>query len=250
MEYVWIENYNTAFFTNAHFNGYMLDFLIMQAAYVPVITVIAFILALLLNRNIKGRSIFRAIFFLPVIVMSGPVMGHLADAGANPLLEEEVVAAMTWMNNIAAHMHPWFSYSLSFIYDNFTTVLWFTGIPVILFLSALQKIDNGVLEAARIDAATDWQILWLITIPILKPIILVAVILTIVQLASYELNPVLPFIQEAIFSMGSGLGLASAYAWVYSLAVMLLIGIAFLLLKNRRDVVPPEVERLQKKWNE
>jgi len=253
--FIGIENYNVALFRNPSFTAALVSFVTMQIAYVPAITVVAFILALLLNRGIKFRSAFRAIFFLPVIVMSGPVMYHLLDAGAavaTPVVGdvEQAIVTWIWLDNIIAYFSIHLANILFFLSMNFTTVLWFTGIPIILFLSALQKLDTGVLEAAKIDSATSWQILWLITVPVLRPIILVSVILTIVQIASYPLNPVLPMIQTAIFQTMNGLGLASAYAWIYSAIILLIIGVAFLLLKAPKDTVPPEVKRKAKAWNE
>ena len=252
-EFVGIDNYNIALLRSPVFTPALISFVTMQIAYVPAITVIAFILALLLNKGIKFRGVFRAIFFLPVIVMSGPVMSHLLSAGETVSEygdDQQAIMVWTWLNNIVVHFSRQLSYMLIFLYTNFTTVLWFTGIPIILFLSALQKIDNGILEAAKIDSATGWQILWLITVPILKPIILVAVILTIVQIASYPLNPVLPMIQQAIFLTANGLGLASAYAWIYSALILALIGVAFLLFKGSKDEAPQEVKRRAKAWNE
>jgi len=244
--FIGIDNFNLAFLRNPDFTPALLSFLLSLLYFVPVITVIAFILALLLNRNIRFRGFFRAIFFLPVIVMSGPVMSHLLNAGVMPGDEGQQIIMWTWMTNIVAHFSFQLAEGLIYLYDNFITILWFTGIPVILFLSALQKIDNGVLEAARIDSATNWQILWLITVPMLRPIIMVSIILTIVQLASYALNPVLPMIQQAIFESMNGLGLASAFAWIYSALVMALIGIAFALLKGKNDKESGEVKRLVK----
>ena len=256
-EFIGIDNYNLALLRNPNFVPALISFFTMQVAYVPAITVIAFILALLLNRGINFRGMFRAIFFLPVIVMSGPVMSHLLSAGeaiAGPPGEEGgtqgAMLTWTWLNNIVAHFSYQLSGMLMFLYTNFTTVLWFTGIPIILFLSALQKIDNGVLEAARIDSATSWQILWLITVPVLRPIILVSVILTIVQIASFPLNPVLPMIQESMFQTTHGLGLASAFTWIYSFVILAIIGVAFIFLKNPKEEIPPEVKRKARAWNE
>jgi ABC-type sugar transport system permease subunit len=138
---------------------------------------------------------------------------------------------------------------LVFLFQNFSMVLWFTGIPIILFISGLQKINVSMIEAARIDSATAWQILWKIIIPIIRPIALVSIILTIVQLGTYSINPVLPMVQEAIYNTTNGLGLASAYAWIYTVVALALMGIAFGLLKNpKEDLV--EEQKLAKKRRE
>jgi ABC-type sugar transport system permease subunit len=110
----------------------------------------------------------------------------------------------------------------------------------VLFINGLQKIDTGIIEAARIDSATSWQILWKITVPIIKPIILISAIFTVIQLGLFPLNPVMDLIQTAIYNTVSGLGLASAFAWIYSFVVLAVVGIAFALLREKKE----ERERL------
>ena len=244
-EFSGIENYSIAFLRNPYFMSNLISFVIMQITYAPTITVLAFILALLLNRSLRGRSLFRALFFLPVIVMSGPVMHELLESGG--MATYTITGDMVLLRMVLYFSIP-LANALMFIFSNYTVVLWFTGIPIILFISGLQKIDNGILEAARIDSATGWQILWKITLPILRPIIMVSFILTVVQLAGFTLNPVLPMIQDAISDTAGGLGLASAFAWIYSMVVLLIIGVIFLLLKGPKDEVPPEVKRRQMTW--
>jgi ABC-type sugar transport system permease subunit len=126
-------------------------------------------------------------------------------------------------------------------------VLWFTGIPIILYINGLQKINISIIEAAIIDSATPWQILWKITIPILRPIFLLVTIFTVVQLSLFTVNPVSDMIQNAIIYTAGGLGLASAFAWIYSFGILLIIGVAFLLLKNPKDKPAVTEKRLGRK---
>jgi ABC-type sugar transport system permease subunit len=243
MTYVGIDNYNVTFLRNPDFIPAVIEFIIMELTYSPVIVVIAFILALLLNRKIKLRAWFRALFFLPVIVMSGPVMYQLADAGG---MNQVGIIDMT-LYRMVEQFWPWLAERLGILFANYSMMLWFTGIPIVLFLNGLQKIDASILEAAKIDSATSWQILWKITVPIIRPVIMVAMIFTIVQLGIYTLNPVMPLIQTAIYNTVGGLGLASAYAWVYSAVVLIIIGLAFLVLKSPSEKVVIEQKRLIRK---
>jgi len=239
------DNYNLAFLRNVEFVPALLAFLTMELTYAPVITVIAFILALLLNQNIKFRAGFRALFFLPVIVMSGPVMYQLMDSGSMTFagIEDMILFQMVAMYS------PALAEVMILLFENYSMVLWFTGIPIILFISALQKIDSSMLEAARIDSANSWQILWKIIMPIIRPIAMVSIILTIVQLGTYSINPVLPLVQNAIYATTAGLGLASAYAWIYTVAALALMGIAFALLKSPKEDTEKEWKRAAKKRN-
>jgi ABC-type sugar transport system permease subunit len=240
---VGIDNYNVAFLRNPDFVPALIEFLMMELIYSPVIVVIAFILALLLNRKIQMRAWFRALFFLPVSVMSGPVMYQLADSGGMGTIGIMSMTLFLMVDQFA----PWLSAWLVDLFLNYSMILWFTGIPIVLFISGLQKIDNSILEAARIDSANSWQILWKITIPIIRPVIMVAMIFTIVQLGIYSLNPVMPLISNAIYNTVGGLGLASAFAWVYSFVVLAIIGVAFLFLKSPKEKVVIEQKRLVKK---
>jgi oligogalacturonide transport system permease protein len=232
-----IDNYNLAFLRNTEFVPALISFVTMELLYAPVITVIAFILALLLNQKIKFRPAFRALFFLPVIVMSGPVMYQLMDSGSMTFagITDMILFQIVWQ------FSPPIANALLLLFQNFSMVLWFTGIPIILFISGMQKINDSMLEAARIDAATSWQILWKIIIPIIRPIAMVSIILTIVQLGTYSINPVLSLVQEAIYNSTSGLGVASAFAWIYTVAALALMGLAFILLNKKEN---PEKEQM------
>lgn len=243
-----IANYVTALLRNANFTPALIQFVLAEVIYVPVIVTVALILAILMNGDFKFRTVFRIIYFLPVIVISGTVMTQLMDSGTVQLGNVQRV----FIFQILRSYSPFLADLVSFLFNNFAIVLWFSGIPIVLFLNGLQKINSQLFEAAQIDGATGWQILWKITLPIIKPIILVSTIFTIVQLGMFPINPVYGMIQTAIFDTVGGLGVASAYAWIYSLAVIILLIIAFLILKDHSkdyqyvDVVRLQEEKLQK----
>lgn len=241
-----IGNYVVALLRNSEFVPRLLSFLGMAITYSVTIVVISFILALLLNRPMRGRGIFRMLFFLPVIVMSGPVMQQIMDTGAGSMIGLDTLFVFDMIDDFA----PWLADGLNYLFANFSLVLWYTGIPIILFINGLQKLNGSVLEAAMIDSATPWQILWKITIPILRPVFLLVMIFTVVQLSIYNSGPgtVLETIQNAM-DTSSGFGLAAAFAWIYSLVVLLLIGVAFLFLKEPKDTPAKIQKRLERKWS-
>lgn len=230
-ETVWnsFDNYISAFLRNTEFVPALISFMIYIVIYAPVIIIIAFILAILLNQKIKFRAGFRLIYFLPVIIMSGSVMQQLMDSGNTNMGGIE----RSFIFQIIYNFNPHVSDAISFLFENFSMVLWFTGIPIVLFINGLQKINKSLYEAAEIDGATSWQMLWKITIPLIKPIVLVASIFTIVQLGLYNLNPVYQMIQDTIYNTAGGLGLASAYSWVYTVVVMIFVGFTFYIFRNK-----------------
>lgn len=225
------DNYLSAFLRNTEFVPALIGFVTYELIYVPVIIAIAFILALMLNQKIKFRAGFRLIYFLPVIIMSGSVMNQLMDSGNTNL--GSIEGSMIY--SILFNYNRYMAEAVIYIFDNFSMVLWFTGIPIILIINGLQKINPSLFEAAKLDGATAWQMLWKITIPMIKPIILVSTVFTIVQLGMYNLNPVYQMIQDAIYNTTGSLGLASAYSGVYALLVLLLVGVAFQIFKERKQ---------------
>lgn len=237
------DNYVTAFFGNINFVPALLSFITLEITYVPAIIIFSFILGTLLNREIKFRGGFRTIFFLPVIVLSGSVMDQLMNNNATTLDDFSENIIFTMLMNYS----PFFADIMLGLFQNFTMVLWFTGIPIILFINGLQKINQQLFEAAKIDGATSWQILWKITIPIIKPTALVVAIFTIVQIGMYNINPVFSLIRDSMYNFEGGLGLSSAYALVYTLVVLLFVGIAFLILSTKRDKVDIKLSSIQKR---
>lgn len=237
-----IANYVTALLRNTSYTPALVQFFLAEVIYVPVIITVALILAILMNGDFKFRTLFRVIYFLPVIVISGSVMTQLMSTGSVQIGNVRGV----FIFQILESYSPILADLVIFLFNNFAIVLWFSGIPIVLFLNGLQKINTQLFEAAQIDGATGWQILWKITLPIIRPIILVSTIFTIVQLGMFPINPVYGMIQNAIFDTVAGLGLASAYAWIYSFLVLILLGVAFLLLKDHsKDYAYVDVVRLQ-----
>ena len=121
------------------------------------------------------------------------------------------------------------------LFDNLSIILWFAGIPIVLFINGLQKINPSLYEAAKIDSATNWQILWKITMPIIRPTALIVTVFTIVQLGAMDtINPVLVMIKERTANTSGGFGYAATISWIYSLIVLVIIGLSFVLFREKK----------------
>lgn len=233
-EWTGLDNYSMAFFENVEFVPAMLAFLGMIIPYTFVVVILSFILAYLLNRITFLRGLLRTIYFLPVIIMSGPVMYQLLDSNSiNNGAESIRQFSEIFIVQMIYTYSPQFAEVLVGIFEQLSIILWFTGIPIILYINGLQKINPSLFEAAQIDSANSWQILWKIIIPIIKPIVLVVTIFTIANIGTFSINPVYDLIRTATENTSGGLGIASTFAWIYSLVVLMIIGIAFFIFKNR-----------------
>ena len=232
--FIGLDNYIMAFFENVEFVPAMLSFLGMIIPYTFVILILSFILAYLLNKITFLKGFLRTIYFLPVIIMSGPVMYQLIDSSSEASrIDTYLKFSDIFIVQMVASYSRKFALLLIGIFDQLSIILWFTGIPIILFINGLQKINPNLYEAAQIDSANSWQILWKITIPIIKPLALVVTIFTIVNLGTFSINPVYGLIKTATENTSGGLGIAATYSWIYSFVVLILIGITFLIFRNK-----------------
>jgi ABC-type sugar transport system permease subunit len=238
LKWTGLSNYITAFFKNVEFVPALGGYLKVVIPYTFVVVVVSFVIAYILEHIVKLKGFFRTIYFLPVIIMSGPVMAKLLDTKVSDM---ELFAGQSYSDIFIIQMIASYSRNAAVlvtdVFEQLSTILWFTGIPIVLFINGLQKINPSLYEAARIDSANEWQILWKITLPIIRPTALIITVFTIVQLGMFDINPVYSLIVTYMGNTSGGLGFAATYAWIYTVIVLMLMGIAFLILRERKNKV-------------
>jgi len=229
--YIGLLNYKNAFLMDVTFGDLLITYFLQMLIYVPVILVFSMTVSLLLNMNIKGKGLFRTIYFLPVIITSGPVMKQLMDQGATtfPGLQQLIER-----NQIQQTFPPVIANLISFLLSSFIMILWFSGVQILIFLAGLQKIDKSMYEAASIDGASKWQVLWKLILPAMNSMIIINIIYTVVMVSIFSLNPIVLKIQNDMYQPGLGLGYSSALAWIYFLVMLLIMGI-FLVISVSKD---------------
>jgi multiple sugar transport system permease protein len=160
---------------------------------VPVLIIIPLFLALLLNTKTPGRNFFRAIYFSPW-VLSSAVVGLLgfwifqSQGGLlNYYLKDLGLMTPRWLSTM-----PWAWYAILIV-----TVWWTSGFNMIIILAALQSIPDALYEASSIDGANWWQRFIYVTIPMLRPVLVFIIIITII--ASFNL-----FAQPLFMTNGGG----------------------------------------------
>lgn len=238
-------NFTQILLSDADFPTQLVDYLTTTIISVPVIVVFALIIAMMLNQNIKARGFFRLIFFLPVIIVSGPILGMLTEQGAGSITAIDTQA-------ISTAIHGFLPYSLaepiSEIFENMVTILWYSGVQILIFLSGLQKIDRAMYEAAKIDGGSGWECFWKITLPNIKPLVLLNCVYTVVFISNNNQNAIIELIKGAMFSgtKEKGYGYASAMAWLYSIVVLLIVGLFALLFLAKKDIYEKQVKKAKK----
>ncbi len=239
LEFTGWANLKKAFTVDPEFTRFLTEELSRMAIQVPTIIIVSFFMALLLNQNFKGRALVRAIFFLPVILSSGVLVGLEYD---NTLLAgmQDYIEANTQTSSITAVLERILSNSgfgagfLEIVYgivNNVYDVVIASGIQIIIFLSGLQTISKSMYEAAVIEGCTAWESFWKITLPMVSSVVLVNVIYTIVDFFMRTDNQVMTKITDTMMQK-MDYGFSSAMAWIYFVAVIIIIGI-FTIITSR-----------------
>jgi len=143
---------------------------------VPPLVIVPLLLAVLLNTKIPGRSFFRTIYFAPW-VLSAAVVGLLgfwifqSQGGlVNYYLADLGLTTPRWLSSM-----PWAWLSILLI-----TIWWISGFNMIILLAALQDIPSDLYEASAMDGATNWQTFFRITLPLLRPVLVFVITITII----------------------------------------------------------------------
>ena len=139
---------------------------LFAVASIVLINVIAFALALLLTRKLKGTNIFRTIFFMPNLI-GGIVLGYVWQILINCVLSI-VGQPLLALNSSAGY------------WGLIILMCWQQiGYMMIIYIAGLQNVSDDLLEAAQIDGATPWQTLWKVKLPMVMPSITICVFLTL-----------------------------------------------------------------------
>ncbi|MCR5031604.1 MAG: sugar ABC transporter permease [Lachnospiraceae bacterium] len=228
-------NFTQIWLENPEFPQQLVTYIWQTIVEVPIIVVFALLIAMMLNGKIKAKGFFRLIFFLPVIIVSGPVMNMLVSEGASniPAMNTQVV-----INAMDTFLPYSVARSIGDLFGNMIMILWYSGVQILIFLSALQKVDPSLYEAAKMDGGSGWECFWKITLPTIKNFILLNAVYTVIFMSGNEQNSLIVMIKNAMFSgtKEKGYGYASAMAWMYAIVVTLIVLLFFLLLGSKKDV--------------
>ncbi|UFU00782.1 sugar ABC transporter permease [Radiobacillus kanasensis] len=176
MTYVGLANFKEVFADPLFWNSVKNNIYVVLASVFGQVPIALFI-ALLLNRKLKGLKIFRTIGFLPVVLstvvisLTWSLIYNSEDGLINELLRSVGLEswALNWLGDT----------NLAMIAVCITVIWQFVGLYLIIFLAALQNVPEEVLEAAKMDGASEWTTTWKIIVPMIWDTIIVAVILCI-----------------------------------------------------------------------
>ena len=238
-EFVGWENYREALFVNPDFVKTLITGIKELAFDIPAIILFSLFMAVLLNQKMAGRAVFRAIFFIPVILSTGlmetiDAANILEDAmedtegiadGTETSTATEIVSAIDIEvlfsgMKVGTELVTYVTTMINNIYD----IVNRSGVQMLIFLAGLQSISPAIYESCSIDGATGWETFWKITFPMISPMILVNAVYTIIDSFTTNQNTVMKFI-DGEYTKTNGKEISSAMSWMYFLIVILIVAV-------------------------
>jgi len=211
---------------------------------VPSQTMLALVLASILNMKLRFRNFFRVAYYLPTVTSSAVLVLifmwiYNANGLLNYLLDKVGLPTYNWLGDPSVALAGIMMMNI-----------WSTApLFMVIYLAALQDIPQSQYEAAEIDGANGWQKFWRITVPQLKPVTFYVVVMGII--GTFQL-----FDQSYIFSAGSGgpnnatltmvlliyqyafknldMGYASALAFLLAVVIMLITVVQRLIFREEK----------------
>jgi raffinose/stachyose/melibiose transport system permease protein len=164
-QWVGVSNYIHAFTDDENFLNATIFTVKFALVSVVLINVFAFAIALLLTRELKGTNIFRTVFFMPNLI-GGIVLGYI------------------WqliINGVLINFGVDITYSANYGFWGLVVLMnWqMIGYMMIIYIAGIQSIPPELIEAAKIDGANSWQLLYKITIPLVMPAVTICTFLTV-----------------------------------------------------------------------
>lgn len=250
-----LDNYQHALFSDASFVQTLTEGIKNLLLDIPAIVIFSLFMAVLLNQKMWGRAVFRAIFFVPVILCTGLIdqidstnvltsyMSNTTtsiDTGSGTDTVNQVVnmADIQWMFNsmkVGTELTQYVVNLMNRIYD----IINRSGVQMLVFLAGLQSISPAIYESCDIDGASAWEAFWKITIPMVSPMILVNAIYTIIDALTSSSNSVMMYISN-VYSQTNGHEWSAAMSWIYFLIVIVIIAavaglLSLFVFYQRRD---------------
>lgn len=232
-------NYNEALFVNPDYVTTLITGLKDMIFDIPMILIFSLFMAVLLNQKMAGRAVFRAIFFIPVILSTGIMesiesqnllsdyMGESSgiDDGSGSSTASEIVSSLDVEQMfqgmaVGQGLVSYVTTAINNIYD----IVNRSGVQMLIFLAGLQSISPAIYESVQIDGATSWETFWKITFPMISPMILVNAVYTVIDSFTTDSNVVMKFIANE-YQQANGNVISSAMAWMYFLIVIAIIAL-------------------------
>lgn len=243
VEWVGLENYMKIFRNDPKFFDSFIFTTKFMLASVIISNLLGFGLALLLNAALKSRNLLRTVFFIPNVI-GGLLLGFIWQ-----FIFVKGFAAIGNLTDLSVFKLPWLGDEITAFWGIVIVFAWqISGYMMVIYIAALQGVDQSLLEAARIDGASSWTLLSKIIVPLILPAFTICFFLTIsMAFKIFDLNISLtgggPFnstqsvainiYQEAFQNNRYGLGTAKSILFFIVVAIFTTVQV---MMTKKREV--------------
>lgn len=242
LEWKGLENFIYAFRVHAEFKQILTTSIADMLIDVPLITFFSLFIALLLNKKFPGRTLVRAIFFLPVILNADAITaamdlarqmmaGGLSSTSAEVAESASGVSVDYYIMLLGDLALP--GVVLEYIVEavnRISDIITASGVQIIIFIAALQSIPGSMYEVAKIEGATAYETFWKVTFPMVMPHIITNVVYTVVD--SFADSEVVDLAYKTAFKLGN-YGLSSAFSLISTVVTCLILVIVCRFIQKR-----------------
>ncbi|QNK56439.1 carbohydrate ABC transporter permease [Paenibacillus sp. PAMC21692] len=218
--FVGLENFRRVLVEDSEYSVKLLMYFQEIVLMVPLIIIFSFLVSILLAQQFRGRTFYRALFFLPVIFATGQVLMELFSQGQGEL---PFIAQYGLEGIVYEAVGRQFAEPVLGVMSKAVIILWYSGVQILIFISGFQTIPKSIYEAIRIDGASPWESFWKITLPGMKPFIGLCTLYTLVDMFTFPFNPIMELVSKHMFLQKTGYGYSSAMAWMYFAIVLVLM---------------------------
>ena len=243
-KWVGLQNYSSLL-SDPGFISAIKNTFIFVLGTIPITTIIALVLALLVNRNFKGRAIFRSAYFLPSItslVVISLIFTNLYSRGG-------YIAQLAALVGIKTPEYGFLYDSGTALYSIMAMDVWMSvGYYMLIFLAGLKSIPNELYEVAEMNGAGFFRKLFSITLPLLKPVALFILVINTIKSfqvfveifvmtkGKFDTMTMVYFIYEKGFTTTLQSGYASAAAYILFAIIAIFSFGQFFLLRRKEPL--------------
>ena len=242
-DFVGISNFDYVLTKDGEFNQVLVTSIIDICIDVPLVIFFSLFLAILLNQKFRGRTIIRAIFFLPVIMNSGAIndaieMARAAVSGGMSSTSAAMAEATSSSVNVEYYMDLFsdlglpealLDYVVGAV-ERINAIITAAGVQIVIFIAALQSVSPAMYEVAKIEGATPYETFWKVTFPMVSPLILTNVVYTVVD--SFVNSKVVDMAYDMAFTTRN-FGYSAAMSLLSTVSVCLILLIVGYLINRK-----------------
>lgn len=244
LDFVGLDNFIYAFRAHGTFKQILTTSVADMVIDVPLITFFSLFIAMLLNREFKGRTLVRAIFFLPVILNSDAIVDAMNIArglmvgGLSNASSEIMEAASGSGVSIDYYIQMFTSLGIPVVLIEYvmgvvsriSDIISASGVQIIIFLAALQSIPSSMYEVSKIEGATAYETFWKVTFPMVMPHIITVVVYTVVD--SFIDSDVVTLAYDTAFDLNN-YGLSSVFSLVSTVITCAILALVVWFIQKR-----------------